>query len=368
MKYLVILGDGMADYPLDELSGMTPLEYADTPNIDFIASKGSRGLLRTVPRGMEPGSEIANLSILGYNPHIYFTGRGPLEAAGLHVNLSENDVALRMNLVTVHRDKLSDHSAGHIATEEAKELIDLLKGEVESNDINFYLGISYRHILVLRGNHSAKIKTTPPHNVVGAKISEILVEPLDKDAKETADTLNDLVLSSKEILPNGYLIWPWSPGFPPRMPDFKRKYGVSGAMVAEIPLIKGIGVHAGMDIMDVPGATGYYDTNYEAIAAYTVKAMEDHDFVYVHIEAPDEAGHAGDPEKKVETIEDLDKRLVGPTLDKLDFECRVAVLPDHPTPVQIRKHTTDPVPFFVYPRKEIAGILQPNEFIDSFIQ
>ena len=354
MKCIVIIGDGMADYPLKELSGKTPLEVANKPNMDFIAFKGKMGILKTVPDGMVPGSDVANLSVLGYDPRKYCTGRGPLEAGSMGVKLGDEDTAFRCNLITEKDGRVFDYSSGHISTEEASELIEEMKkfkiGE-------FYTGISYRHLFVMR-NCNPNIQTAPPHNIVGELISDYLIKPRDN---EIAQKLNQFMMASKDILSKhpvniarvkqgknpANMIWLWSNGKKPKMEKIKKKYGISAAMISAVPLIKGIGVYTGMEIINVPGATGYYDTNYEGKAEYALKALESKDFVYLHVEAPDEAGHVGDLEMKIKTIEDLDKRLVAKILDGAE-ECKIAVLPDHPTPIKVRMHVPDPIPFAIY--------------------
>ena len=353
MKYIVIVGDGMADYPIEELGNKTPLEAADKPNMDFIASEGKVGIIKTVPNGMPPDSAVANLAILGYDPRKYFTGRGPLEAGAMGIELGEHDVAFRCNLVTEGDGKMLDYSGGHISTEESAQLLEEVK---KFNIGEFYVGVSYRHVFVLRGS-DVHAGCSPPHNIVGEPISEHLIKSND----ETSRKLNELMLASRGILSRhpvnikrtelgknpANMIWFWSPGGRPKLERFEEKYGLKGTMISAVNLIKGIGVYAGMEMVDVPGATGYYDTNYEGKADYALRALETNDFVYVHVEAPDEAGHAGDAEQKIRTIEDLDRRLLGRILDKAEG-CKIAVLPDHPTPIRVKTHVSDPVPFAIY--------------------
>jgi 2,3-bisphosphoglycerate-independent phosphoglycerate mutase len=297
---------------------------------------------------------VAILSILGYDPRKYYTGRGPLEAAVLGVKLGDNDIAFRCNLITEKDGKIFDYSSGHITTEEAAELLKEMK---KCKIGEFYVGISYRHIFVLR-NSRADIKCTPPHDVVGGAISEHLIKP---KSSKLARELNDFMLASKDILSKhpvnlrrvaagknpANMIWLWGQGKRPRIEKLKEKYGLTGAMISAVMLIKSLGVYAGMSVIDVPGATGYYDTNYEGKAEYALKALDTHDFVCIHVEAPDEAGHEGNVEMKIKTIEDLDKRLVGRVLERAEG-CKIAVLPDHPTPISVRTHTADLVPFAVY--------------------
>lgn len=386
-KFIIVVGDGMADYPVKELGGKTPLEVANKPNIDFVASDGKMGLIKTVPDGMPPDSAVANLSILGYNPRKYFTGRGSLEASAMGIELGPKDVAFRCNLVTERDGKLIDYSAEHVSTEEAAQLLEEMRnfgfGE-------FHVGISYRHVFLLRGS-DARAGCDPPHDIVGEQISKHLITSKDKISKK----LNELMLASKDVLSNhpvnkrriklgnnpANMIWLWSPGRRPKLELFKKKYGLRGAMISAVTTIKGIGVCAGMKIVDVPGATGYYDTNYEGKADCALKALKRSDFVYVHVEAPDEAGHAGDLEQKIKTIEDLDRRLLGRIL-KREKGCIIAVLPDHPTPIKVRTHVSDPVPFAVLApgskgdklkfteaeaKKGSLGLIEGSKFMKLFL-
>jgi 2,3-bisphosphoglycerate-independent phosphoglycerate mutase len=306
MKYVVVVGDGMADRPLRELGGRTPLQAADKPNMDWIASQGRSGLLRTVPKGMEPESDIAIMSILGYDPRKYHTGRGPLEAAGLGVPLGKNDIAFRCNLITEEKGVIKDYSAGHITTEESGELMKVVE-ETYGHLGDFYVGVSYRHLFVLRDppKGSNELRTMPPHEIVGEKLDRHLIKPKNL---EIAKDLNEMVLNSRKILSNhpvnvkrvergkkpANMIWIWGQGRKPAMETIAEKYGIKGAIISAVNLVKGLGVYAGMDKLDVPGATGYYDTSYENKAKFGLKALEDHDLVFIHVEAPDEAGHAGD--------------------------------------------------------------------------
>jgi len=378
MKYLLIVGDGMADYPVPELNDKTPLQAANKPNMDMIAAKGRNGLLKTVPNGLTPGSGTAILSVLGYDPTRYYTGRGPFEAAARKIKLDENDVAYRCNLITEKDGILIDYSADHISNNESAELIEALKRKMEKpGEVEFFAGLSYRHFLILRNYmHKEIIECTPPHDAIGTEISKILPQANSEEEKSTVDLLNRLILDSKKVLENhpvnvarkksgkrqGNMIWPWGGGKTPVMPTFKEKYGVTSAVISAVDLVKGIGVYAGMKIVDVPGATGLYDTNYEGKAEYALEALENNDVVFVHVEAPDEAGHSRDYGLKVKTIEDLDKRLLGHILDELKEECVVAVLPDHPTPIRIGTHTRDPVPFAIYsPIVKADGVKQFDE-------
>lgn len=390
MKYLVIVGDGMADYPLEELNGKTPLQAADTPNMDSIAARGSCGLLRTIPEEMKAGSDIANLSIMGYDPRRYYTGRGPLEAASIGVALGANDLAFRCNLITEEDGRIKDYCADHISSEEAGELI----GEVKRAfaDVGeFYPGVSYRHVFVLR-NSPEELRCTPPHDALNREISEHLIEPR---SSAVAARLNEVMLRSKEVLSKhpvnlrriregknpGNMLWFWGQGRKPEMEPLKEKYGLRGAVVSAVDLIKGIGYYAGMKVLNVQGATGYYDTNYEGKAMAALRALKDRDYVYVHVEAIDEASHAGDLEMKLKTIEDLDKRLVGRILDGISEECVLALLPDHATPVRVRTHVKDAVPFAVQgagkdgvrsfdeasAKKGVYGVLEGEEFMRALL-
>ncbi len=368
MKFVVIIGDGMADYPLEELGNKTPLEVANKENIDFLSKNGIVGKAKTLKEGLEAGSDVANLTILGYDPFKYYTGRGPLEAASIGINLREDEVAFRCNLVTVksegNRLKLISFNAGHISTEEAKYIIKTLNEKFGEYG-RFYSGVGYRHLFVCTcGNN---IKTTPPHDIVGEYIDSYLPRN-----GECSKELREIIMKSKDVLENheinvkrvkngklkANMIWLWGQGKKPKLPPFSSKYNISGGVISAVDLIKGIGFYAGLKIVNVPGATGYYDTNYENKAKYALKILENHDFVYIHVEAPDEAGHAGDYEMKIKTIEDLDKRLVGKLLDGLqDFgEYRILIMPDHATPVSVKTHTRDPVPYAIYDsRKKMKG-------------
>ncbi|WP_456474336.1 cofactor-independent phosphoglycerate mutase [Candidatus Pyrohabitans sp.] len=354
MKYLVVIGDGMADYPLEELGGKTPLEYADTPNMDHIAEKGVAGMLRTIPPGMEAGSDIANLSILGYDPRAVYTGRGPLEAASMGVELRDSEVAFRCNLIFVENGKIIDFTAGHISSKEAEALLRALNEAEIAPFGRFYPGVSYRNLFICPFGEG--LKSTPPHDIVGRSVKEYLLKPEDGAAK-----LNELMLSSTEVLEKhevnlrrleqgkrpANMVWLWGQGPRPKLEPFSEKYGIRGAAISAVDLIRGIAGIAGMRVPSVPGATGYYDTDYAAKARYALKALESAEYCYIHVEAPDEAGHEGSAEMKVRTIEDLDKKLLGRLLDSLDEEIAIAVLPDHPTPVRVKTHTSEPVPFAI---------------------
>jgi len=353
----------MSDYPVDALNGKTPLQVANKPNMDELTAKGRSGILRTIPEDMEPGSDIANLSILGYSPKKIYTGRGPLEAASRGISLGRDDIAFRCNLITEENGVLVDYSADHITNNEAEELMNHVRKNLgKPGEIDFHVGVSYRHLLILKGEkYSNEVLCTPPHDVVGAKISRVLPKAKSPAAEPTVAMLNQMILDSKKLLDKhpvnakriangkkpGNMIWPWGQGKKPNMPTLQKRYGISGAVISAVDLIKGIGAYAGMEIINVPGATGFYDTNYEGKADYALRALEKHDMAFIHVEAPDEAGHSGDYMQKIRCIEDLDKRLIGRLLDGLNQECAVAVLPDHATPISVRTHTKDPVPFSI---------------------
>ncbi|RLF15615.1 MAG: cofactor-independent phosphoglycerate mutase [Thermoprotei archaeon] len=359
MKAIVVIGDGMPDLPDDR--GKTPLEEAYHPNMDEIASRGIVGAVDPIPDGMYPGSDVAILGLMGYDPKRYYTGRGPLEAAGTGVELREGDLAFRCNLITVDQGLLIDYSAGHISDEEAKELVAYLNSSLLTDGYaRLYVGVSYRHTLILRGGFSDHIKCTPPHEAVGKRIEDILAAPLSKDGEHTAKYLNKLILKSYELLAEHELnlkrvkrglkpanmMWPWGFGRKPSLPSFKTLHGLSSAVISAVSLVKGIGVLAEMKLLEVPGATGYLDTNYEGKADYALRALEEGvDVVFIHVEAPDEAGHQGSFELKVKAIEDLDKRLLGRLLDRVGEDVLIALLSDHLTPVSLRVHVKGPVPF-----------------------
>jgi 2,3-bisphosphoglycerate-independent phosphoglycerate mutase len=349
MKYIVILGDGMADEPLAEFGGRTPLEFARTPHMDRIAREGMMGRLRTIPEGYEAGSDIANLGILGYDPRSCYTARGPLEAASIGIELGPDDIAYRCNLVTVREGVMADFSAGHISSGEGKKLFATLSEHLPS--VPLYPGISYRNILVVRGGKGAK--TYPPHDIVGEQVDPylpagmdegVLLKSMEKSRNVFSDHPVNLARISRE-LPPATQIWPWSGGKKPILTPFRCLFGKEGGVISAVDLLQGIARLAGMEVIRVPGATGYLDTDYQAKAAYALDAIQHLDFVYVHIEAPDEAGHLGSASDKVIAIERVDE-LVG-TIMK-EFQGIIAVLPDHPTPVKIKTHTAEPVPFAIW--------------------
>ncbi|MGZ3557734.1 MAG: cofactor-independent phosphoglycerate mutase [Thermodesulfobacteriota bacterium] len=364
-KYVIIVGDGMADYPVESLGGKTPLMVARTPNMDWMSESGEIGLVRTVPDGFNPGSEVANLSIFGYDPIRYYTGRGPLEAASLGIKLADNDIAFRCNLVTLrfHGNNMvmEDFSAGHITDEEARKVIIDLNKEMATDEIRFYAGVSYRHLMILRNgagkfSNLGKLEIIPPHDIIGREISPFLPqmkEPILTLVKESQRLLkNHPVNHAREAkgLPPANSIWLWGQGQSPRMITLKERFGLDGYVISAVHLIKGIGVLAGLGVLEVPGATGYFDTNYEGKVQYALRGLGERDFVYLHVEAPDEAGHMGNLRLKIEAIEVFDEKVVGALLKGMKgFErYKVLVLPDHPTPLSVRTHTADPVPYAMY--------------------
>ena len=365
MKYIIVLGDGMADEPILELGNRTPLQVANTPAMDYLAKHGKVGMLHTVPTGFHPGSEIANLSVLGYDVAEVFEGRGSLEAASMGISIDPDEMAMRCNLICVEDEKIKNHSAGHISTEESIELINYLQKELGDNRVSFYPGVSYRHLLKIK-NADKHLECTPPHDVPGAYFLDKMVLPQTDSAEETADLINSLILHSQELLSQHPInlkrvaegkdpansIWPWSPGYKPSMKTMQEVYGIkSGVVISAVDLIRGIGTYAGLTSILVDGATGLYDTNYEGKAQAAIDALKDNDFVFLHVEASDEAGHEGDYKLKVKTIEYLDQRILAPIIaatEQFEEPVVIAVLPDHPTPCAIRTHTANPVPFLIY--------------------
>ena len=400
MKYIIVLGDGMADEPIEALENKTPLQAVSKPAIDWVAAHGRSGMLATVPAGFAPGSEIANLSVLGYDVPKVFEGRGSLEAASMGVKIEDGEMAMRCNLITIEDGKIKNHSAGHISNAEAAELIAFLQKELGGEDVNFFPGVSYRHLLKIKGG-SKRIVTTPPHDVPGTPYKDVLVRAADTDGEPTARQLNALIERSMTLLENHPVnlarkaagkdpansIWPWSPGYRPQMQTLMQRYGIgSGVVISAVDLIKGIGVYAGLESIDVEGATGLYNTNYEGKAQAAIEALRTHDFVFLHIEASDEAGHEGDVALKMKTIEYLDRRIVKPILDAVstwDEPVSIAILPDHPTPCALRTHTSKPIPFTIYrtnepgdevqafdefaARKGSYGDLSGDQFMERFI-
>jgi 2,3-bisphosphoglycerate-independent phosphoglycerate mutase len=359
MKYAVLIGDGMADYPIKELGGRTILQAARTPAMDYIAAHGKTGLAKTIPDGFHPGSDIANMSIIGYDPAVYYSGRAPLEAASIGIALAPDDVAFRCNLVTIEQGRMKDYSAGHISNEEAKILIETLDTELSNEELNFYSGISYRHLIVAKNNLGAETKCIPPHDITGKRIEDYL--PHGKDG----EFFSRLIEASMDILElhpvnlerikedknPANSIWIWGQGYAPKYKLFRELYGKTGAIISAVDLLKGIGVYAGLDIIEVPGATGYLDTNYEGKVSAAIEILKTKDLVFIHVEAPDETGHEGSLEKKLQAVEDFDNRIVAPILKHAESSGElftILVLPDHPTPISLKTHTDDPIPFAIY--------------------
>ena len=402
MKHIIILGDGMADWPVPSLGGQTLLQAARTPYMDLLARQGRTGRLVTVPQGFHPGSEVANMSVLGYDLPRVYEGRGPLEAASIGVDLQPGEMAMRCNLVCLEGDLLKNHSAGHISTEEADELVRFLQAELGDGQVHFYTGVQYRHLLVVKGGDK-RIACTPPHDVPLKPFRPLMVKAEVPEAQPTADLLNRLILRSQQLLPSHPVnrrrvaqgkdpansIWPWSPGYRPQMEPFGVRFPQvrRGAVITAVDLIRGIGRYAGLRRIDVEGATGLYDTNYEGKVAAALDALRTDDFVYLHIEASDEAGHEGDIALKTRTIEDLDSRVVRPIYEEVcrwDEPVAIAVLPDHPTPCELRTHTAEPVPFLIWRPgmepdgvqtfDEVAasegsyGLLKEDQFIRAFME
>ncbi len=361
MKYVVLLGDGMADYPCQKLGGKTPLECAFTPFLDQIAAEGTLGLVDTIPKGFTPGSDVANLSVLGYNPEETYTGRGPLEAASMGINLAPDDIAYRCNLVTIGEKDgeqafMEDFTAGHISSSEAREIILDINRQLNSSQYRFYPGVGYRHLLIWH-NAAGSPQTTPPHDIPGMAIAQYLPQG------ECADEINDLMKRVAEVLKDHPVnvrrlaggkkpansIWLWGQGKKPQMIPLTRKYDFRGGMISAVDLLNGLGINAGLKPLHVEGATGYIDTNFEGKARMALDALKFMDFVFLHLEAPDEMGHEGNAQGKIQAIESFDEKIVGPILNnigKLD-EYRILVLSDHPTPLDLKTHVGDPSPFAV---------------------
>lgn len=382
MKTIIILADGAADEPIAELGGKTPLQAAKKPYIDMLAAKGKSGELDTIPAGFKPGSEIANLSVLGYDVPKVFEGRGSLEAASMGVDILPGEMAMRCNLICIEDGKIKNHSAGHISSEEAKELILFLDKELNDGKVSFYPGVSYRHLLKLKGGNK-NLDCTAPHDVTGTPYKEVLIKGETAEAQETADYLNQLIIKSQELLKDHPVnkkriaegkdpansIWPWSPGYHPQMQTLQELFGIkSGSVISAVDLIMGIGVYAGLKLIHVEGATGLYDTNYEGKAQAAIEALKKDDFVYLHIEASDEAGHEGDYELKTKTIEYLDNRVVKTIYEATkdwDEPLTIAILPDHPTPCAIKTHTNKPIPFVIYRSNGEADSVQVYDEFES---
>ena len=365
MKYIIILGDGMADDPIPALGNKTILQAANKPVIDYLAKNGRCGMLETVPTGFHPGSEIANLQVLGYDVRKVFEGRGSLECAGAGVPIYDGEMVMRCNLICIEDGKIKNHSAGHISSEEAYELLDALNKELGDEVVSFHRGIQYRHILKIK-NGNKYVSCTPPHDVPGTPFRDVMVKADKPEAEQTANLLNDLIIRSQKILENHPVnlkrkaegkdpansIWPWSAGYKPSMKTLQEMFGInSGVVITAVDLIKGIGVLAGLKPVEVEGATGLFDTNYEGKAQAAIEALKHNDFVYLHIEASDEAGHEGNVDLKLKTVEYLENRAVKPIFEevsKWDEPVTIAVLPDHPTPCWLKTHVARPIPFLIY--------------------
>lgn len=361
MKYIILVGDGMGDYPVPELNNKTPLEVANTPVMDAIAARGELFLLHTVPAGYPPGSDVANLSLIGYQPEQFYTGRSPLEAASMNVVLGIDDIAFRCNLVTLAHDSnhgttMIDYSAGHISTEEAHELISALAAELNDATIQFYPGVSYRHLMVRKGA-VIDLETVPPHDHTGAEVSGFLKQYQNVPGLSEIIDKATVILENHEVnkkrrekgLNPANSIWLWGQGKAPSMPTLFEQFGVSGALISAVDLLKGIGVYAGMEIVNVPGATGYLDTNYQGKAEAAIDMLEKNDLVLVHVEAPDEASHQGLMKEKIQAIEDFDRFIVKPIFEAaFRYDFRIAITMDHYTPLELRTHVALPVPVAIY--------------------
>ena len=373
MKYIIVLGDGMADYAMDELEGKTPLEYADTPEMDRLAKQSEIGLVHTIPEGMSPGSDTANLSVLGYDPKKYYTGRSPLEALSIGVDMKETDVALRCNIVTLSEDDVPyeektiiDHSSGEISTEEAAELLKAVKEAFDSEMFQYYLGTAYRHLTIW--DKGDVVPLTPPHDILTRVIGEYLPQEPQLRAmmKKSYEILVNHPVNVKrkeQGLNPANSIWFWGAGTKPCVTSFLEKTGKKGTMISAVDLLKGIAVGANMKNIIVPGADGTLETNYEGKANAAADALlnDGYDFAYIHVEAPDEMGHQGSVERKVKAIENLDQRVIKPLVEELGkhgVEYRMLIMPDHPTPIRLRTHTSEPVPYMIYDNvhKVLSGL------------
>lgn len=369
MKYIILICDGAADWPIENLGNKTIFETTEIPCMDWIASHGQMGMLKTIPDGMHPGSEVANMSIMGYRPEKDLTGRGPLEALSAKVPLSKTDIAFRCNIINIDKGLIKDYSAGHITTDESTPLITYLQSQLSDDGVDFFPGVQYRHILRLDGNKfSENIILTPPHDQLDKPYKDFLAkskDASDENAKMTADYINNLIERSykplieheinKKRVKRGELMathmWPWGGGKKPDIEPFNEKYGLYGSVISAVDLIFGIGIAAGLESIHVKGATGLPDTNYAGKVKAALNALKERDFVYLHIEAIDEMAHTGNPEKKMAALKDFDQYVVKPLIEaekEFNNELAIALLPDHPTPCKIRTHSNDPVPFAIY--------------------
>jgi 2,3-bisphosphoglycerate-independent phosphoglycerate mutase len=381
MKYIILVPDGVADEPIPSLGGKTPLEAARTPNMDWLAQHGLSALVKIIPDGLPPGSDIGNMSVLGYDPAKGFTGRAPLEAANLGINLADDELAVRCNLVTVKDGVMVDYSAGHISAQEASDIMKTIAAELGDKRAKFYTGKSYRHITVLKSAEPGKflkIKCTPPHDIMGQKIDQYLPQG------EGSEVFRDYMEKSRPILADhpvnkaritrgeepATMIWLWGQGARPKLQSYKEKFGLNGSIISAVDLVNGIGRLIGLRVISVPGATGYYDTNFKGKAEYALESLMTVDFVFVHVEAMDEAGHNGDAQAKVQGVENFDRYVVGTVLERYRNESNVRILvtPDHPTPVVKRTHTRAPVPFVMYGKDvEPNGLSGYNEALASAV-
>ena len=407
MKHIIILGDGMADHAIDRLGGKTPLQYADTPYMNFLAKQGKTGMLNTIPDGFLPGSEVANTAILGYDLNKVYEGRGPLEAASIGYEMQPNDMAIRCNIIELANGRIKNHHGGHLTTEEGNLLIKFLDKELGNDQVKFITGIQYRHLLVIK-NGNKHITCAPPHDHPNEEWKPLLIKPEEgyteynsdrMTPQATADLLNDLIIKSQSLLANhpfnrqrtekANSIWPWSGGYRPSMSTLMQLYPdiKSGSVISAVDLIRGIGHYAGLDIIKVPGATGLANTNYEGKASAAIEALKKQDFVFLHIEASDEAGHDGDLDLKLQTIRYLDARIVKPVYEAVsewEEPVCIALLPDHPTPIEIRTHVKEPVPFAIWHRgiqpdkvttydeksctRGEYGLLSLQQFMETFMK
>lgn len=374
MKYVILVGDGMGDYPIDELEGKTPLEAADTPAMDELCAKGELFLNRTVPEGYPPGSDVANMSLLGYSPELYYTGRAPLEAGAMNIDLAPDEIAFRCNMVTLDRHPngdatMVDFSAGHISNEESHQLIQALQEGCGNEMFRFHAGVSYRHLMVFKGEHPGFV-TVPPHDYIEQDVtrffSRYLEHPEWKNLLERVETILAGHPVNKQRIKDGKnpatMVWLWGEGKMPSAPNLQDRFGITGSMISAVDLLKGLGVIGGLDVINVPGATGFIDTNYEGKAEAAMKSLESQDFVFVHLEAPDESGHQGSLENKLKAIEDFDSRIVKPIYTYLkdsNEDFRMVVTMDHFTPLSIRTHSTDWVPTLLYDSRSPSGCGRP---------
>lgn len=369
IKYILLVPDGMGDRPLPELDGKTPMQVAKKPYMNFLAEHGRVGAVQTIPEGMDPGSDVAAMSLLGYNPKQYYTGRAPIEAVSMEIPLAKTDVAFRCNLVSSDGETMVDYSGGHVTTDEARELITLVNDKLGTHKLKFYPGISYRHILVWSGG-SPNVKTTPPHDITGKPLAGNL--PVGDGESElrgllfdSLELLNDHPINRKrrdEGKKPANMIWLWGQGRALDIPSFTSKTGLRGSVIGAVDLVKGLGRAAGLSVPTIPGVTGYLDTNFEGKARYALDALKERDFVFVHVEAPDEAGHIGNLDAKIEAIESIDRRVLGPIMEGLKGQrFRILVTPDHVTPISIKTHASDPVPFTIFSSFEEAGTNLPYD-------